>query len=139
MEIVGRSIFVRGEVQVSEDLRIEGRIEGPVLCETAAVTIAQGGCLIGSVIARDITVFGNVEGTLIAKEVVDIQPGANVAGRIVAGRLILAEDATFHGTAAPQQLEAALRIARHRHQIRDEAADLPPPRRAPMVKSLSQR
>ncbi|MGE0703163.1 MAG: polymer-forming cytoskeletal protein [Vicinamibacterales bacterium] len=139
MAVVGQSVFVRGEVQASGDLRIEGRIEGPVLCETAAVTVAEGGCLIGSVIARDVTVFGNVEGTLIALDVVDIRPGATVTGRVVSKRFILAEGATFHGTAAPQQLEAALRIARHRHQIRDEAADQPAPRRAPMLKSLSQR
>lgn len=130
--VVGPGIVIRGEVQASSDLTIEGRVEGPVLCESGAVTIAAGATLVGDIVARDITVFGTVQGTLVASEVVDIRPEASVTGRVVAARFILTEGASFDGTAEPQHLEAALRVARHRHAVRDEAVP-PPPRRVPQV------
>lgn len=139
MAVVGAGVFIRGEILASGDLTIEGRVEGPVLCEAGAVTIARGGSLTGNVVARDITVVGHVDGTLVASEVVDIRPGATVAGRIVATRFILAENATFNGSAEPQHLEAALRVARHRHQVRGDDSALPPPRRIPVVRALPQR
>lgn len=132
--VVGPGLFIRGEVLASGDLTIEGHVEGPVLCESGAVTIAAGAALVGDVVARDITVFGTVDGTLVASEVVDIRSDASVRGRVVAARFILAEDASFSGAAEPQHLEAALRVARHRHQVRDESTPPPPtPRRVPPV------
>jgi cytoskeletal protein CcmA (bactofilin family) len=70
----------------------------------------------GDVVARDITVSGVVNGTLLAKEVVDVRTTANVTGRIVSMRLILHDGATFHGDVEPQQVEAAMTVARHRRK-----------------------
>jgi len=139
MSIVGPGLHVRGEILADGDLTIEGHVEGPILCETGAVTIASGGTLAGNVVARDITVLGAVDGTLVAREVVEIRPDGSVKGRIVAGRFILAEGGTFNGTAEPQHLEAALRVARHRHQVPEEPPAQPPPRRPTVVRSLPHR
>jgi cytoskeletal protein CcmA (bactofilin family) len=119
----GRTVTLRGELQASEDLMIEGQVDGPVWCDGCAVTIAETATLTGDVIARDITVFGRVDGTLVATEVVDIRSEALVTGRVVASRFILTEGASFHGSAEPQHLEAALRVARHRYR----KPDAPPP------------
>jgi cytoskeletal protein CcmA (bactofilin family) len=139
MAVVGEGVFIRGEILASGDLTIEGRVEGPVLCEAGAVTIAPGGHLAGSAVARDITVYGTVDGTLVASEVVDIRSDATVTGRVVATRFILTDGASFNGSAEPQHLEAALRVARHRHHVREDPAVQPPPRRTPVVRSLPQR
>jgi cytoskeletal protein CcmA (bactofilin family) len=119
MTVVGRELFIRGEVITTEDLTIEGRVDGPVWCDGGAVTIAPQGTLAGEVVARDITVYGTVEGTLVASEVVDIRPDAAVKGRVLAARFILTEGGSFTGSAEPQHLEAALRVARHRYNERD--------------------
>ena len=121
--VVARQLFIRGEIITAEDLTIEGRVDGPVWCEGSAVTIAPEGTLAGEVVARDITVFGTVDGTLVATEVVDIRADALVTGRVVAARFILTDGGSFNGSAEPQHLEAALRVARHRHQAQDS---LPP-------------
>ena len=119
-------MFIRGEIVTADDLTIEGRVDGPVWCDGGAVTIAPQATLAGEVVARDITVFGTVEGTLVASEVVDIRPDALVTGRIVAARFILTEGGSFNGSAEPQHLEAALRVARHRYQ----SDNRPAPKRA---------
>lgn len=122
---IGSTIFLRGELQATEDITIEGSVEGPVWCDGCAVTIADTATLSGDVIARDITVFGRVNGTLVATEVVDLRPNSLVTGRVVASRFILTEGASFHGSSEPQHLEAALRVARHRYR-RPETGQPPP-------------
>jgi cytoskeletal protein CcmA (bactofilin family) len=87
-----------------------------VWCDGAAVVIAATGRLTGEVFARDITVFGRVEGTLVATEVVDIRPNATVTGRVVAARFIITDGGAFNGSAEPQHLDTVLRVARHRRQ-----------------------
>jgi cytoskeletal protein CcmA (bactofilin family) len=120
MTLVGPHVFIRGEVVAAGDLTIEGHVDGPVWCDGGAVTVASTATLTGEIVARDITVFGRVDGTLVASEVVDIRPDAFVTGRVVAARFILTEGGSFNGSAEPQHLEAALRVARHRHQPRDD-------------------
>lgn len=116
MTRIGPTVIVRGEVAATDDINIEGRIEGPIWCEGHAVTIAETARVEGDVVARDITVSGRLKGTLLATEVVDIRTTADVEGRIVSEKLILHEGGLFHGDVQPQQVEAALTVARHRRK-----------------------
>jgi cytoskeletal protein CcmA (bactofilin family) len=116
MSRLGPTVVVHGEVSSLDDLSIEGQVDGPVWCEGHAVTVAETAVVTGDVVARDITVSGVVNGTLLAKEVVDVRTTANVTGRIVSMRLILHDGATFHGDVEPQQVEAAMTVARHRRK-----------------------
>jgi cytoskeletal protein CcmA (bactofilin family) len=120
MVVLSPSILVRGELQATEDLTIEGLVEGPVWCDGLAVTVAANAKVVGDIVARDITVFGSVSGTLVASEMVDVRPTASVTGRVVAGDFILADGGSFSGTVHPQHLKAALTVARHRHARRNE-------------------
>jgi cytoskeletal protein CcmA (bactofilin family) len=121
MGTLGKTIVVKGELIALEDLTVEGRIEGPIVCEGCAVTIAESADIAGDVLARDITVFGRFAGQLVATEVVDVRAEAIVTGRVVTPRFILNEGARFNGRAEPQHLEAALRVARY-NQKKEAAA-----------------
>lgn len=116
MTRLGPTVFVRGEVTSTDDIDVEGRVEGPLWCEGHAVTVATSASVTGDIIGRDITVAGRVAGTLLATEVVDIRTTGDVAGRIVATRLILHDGGTFHGNVEPHQVDAALTVARHRRR-----------------------
>lgn len=122
MSQLGANVTVRGEVSSTDDLSIEGRVDGPVWCEGHAVTIADTAVINGDVFARDITVAGTVNGTLLAREIVDVRASAQVTGRIVSARIILAEGGRFHGDVQPNQLDAALTVARHRRREAAESA-----------------
>jgi cytoskeletal protein CcmA (bactofilin family) len=110
-------------VRATADLTVQGRITGSVWADGLAFTIAESATIVGDVFARDITIFGRVEGSLVASEVVDLREGASVTGRILSERLILNDGATFNGRVEPQHLAAALKVARHRRGI---AASAPP-------------
>ena len=107
----GKTLLLKGDFQASEDITIDGRIDGSVICDGCAVVLAPTAQVTGDVLARDITVFGRAEGQFTATEVVDVRAGANVTGRIVSRQFILDIDATFNGHVEPQHLEAALRVA----------------------------
>jgi cytoskeletal protein CcmA (bactofilin family) len=119
MGTIGASVSIRGEVRTSHDITIAGRVEGPVICEGVAVTLAATAEIAGDVFARDVTVFGRVSGRLIATDVVDLRPQCDVSGQVLSRRFILHEGAVFHGRVEPQHLEAALRVAKY--QQRKEA------------------
>lgn len=116
MTRIGPTVVVRGEVTSTDDINVEGRIEGPLWCEGHALTITATAVVEGDIVGRDITVAGRVTGTLLATEVVEITASAEVEGRIVSARLILHEGGTFHGDVQPQQVDAALTVARHRRK-----------------------
>ncbi len=113
MTTLGKTISVKGELRVHEDLTVEGRIEGPVWCENSAVTVTASAHVVGDIIARDITVFGRIAGQLLATDVVDVRAEATVTGRIVSKRFILNEGAKFNGRAEPQHLDTAFRVAKY--------------------------
>jgi cytoskeletal protein CcmA (bactofilin family) len=120
MSVLGKTLTIKGELRSTEDLTIEGRVEGPISCEGLAVVIAASADIAGSVLARDITVFGRVAGQLVATEVVDVRARATVVGDIISARFILDPASDFTGRVEPQHLEAALRVARFRQQQRDD-------------------
>lgn len=122
MTTIGKTMSLTGELSASEDVTIEGRLDGVILCEHAAVTLAPTAHLSGDVVARDITVHGRTAGRLIATDVVDVRAGAEVKGEAVSARFILSGDATFNGHVAPQMLDAAMRVARFQQRKREDPA-----------------
>ena len=116
MSTLGPSIVVKGELRATDDLTIEGTIEGAIFCEDGSVVVAASANVGGDILARDITVFGRSSGQLIATEVVDVRAAAAVTGQVVSPKFILDEAAHFQGRVAPQMLEAAIRVARYQQQ-----------------------
>jgi cytoskeletal protein CcmA (bactofilin family) len=114
MGLQGRTLAIKGNVDCVEDLVIEGRIDGHIWNENHAVTVGADAVVNGDIVARQITVRGAVEGTLMATGRVDIKDEATVSGRVLSQKLVLADGAQFNGKAEPQHLDAALKVARHR-------------------------
>jgi len=119
MSICGKTVVVVGEVCCSEDMTIDARIDGPVLCEGRSVTLASSAVVTGDVVAADITVFGRASGQLIATDVVDLRAGAVASGAVIAPSLILHDGARFSGRVDPLRLEAALSVVRFQQKQRD--------------------
>jgi cytoskeletal protein CcmA (bactofilin family) len=119
MITVGNALHVKGEVRASEDITVEGQLEGSVFCEDGSVVVAPSASVQGDIFARDITVFGRATGRLIATDVVDIAPQATVSGQVISKRIILDDGARFDGRVEPQHLEAALRVARFERRQRE--------------------
>ena len=121
MSLQGRTLAIKGSIECVEDLVVEGRVDGHVWNENHVVTIGAGAVVTGDIVARQITVRGAVEGTLMATGLIEVLNEARVTGRVLSKKFLLAEGATFNGKAEPQHLDAALKVARHRRT--ESAAD----------------
>ena len=102
---VGKSIVVKGELSGSEDLTIEGEVEGKIELHNHVLTIGAHGRVMAQVSAKSIVVLGQVTGNLTASEKVDIKENGSVDGDIVAPRVAIADGSHFRGSIDMQRKE----------------------------------
>lgn len=94
---IGPSIVIKGEVSGNEDLVIQGQLDGSVKLGSNSVTVGDGGRVKADITGRIITIEGNVEGNLEAKEQIILRGTATVQGDIKAPRVVLEDGASFRG------------------------------------------
>lgn len=95
---LGKSLHLEGTVSGSEDLLIEGSLDGEVRLEGCGVTIGQSGRLEADVHGRKIVVEGQVEGNLTGREEVVIRRSGKVLGNVKAPRVTLENGSRFRGS-----------------------------------------
>ena len=94
---VGKSVVFRGDLISSEDMTIDGRIEGSIEVRNHHLTIGPNASIEADVAARLVTVFGKMSGSLTAEERVEIRHGATVEADITCQTLAIQEGAYFCG------------------------------------------
>ena len=100
---IGKSVVIKGELNGSEDLTIEGHVEGKIELKDHVLTIGPNGKIKAQVHAKSVIVLGEVNGNVTATEKVDIRDGGSVDGDIVSPRVAIAEGAHFRGTVDMQR------------------------------------
>lgn len=95
--VIGKSVQIRGEVKGSEDLLVEGTVEGTVSLSESRLTIGAHANVQANLSARDVVVLGTVTGDISAVGRVELRAGCLVKGDIHAGRLSIEENAVFSG------------------------------------------
>jgi cytoskeletal protein CcmA (bactofilin family) len=94
---VGKSVIFRGDLISSEDMTIDGRIEGTVDVRDHHLTIGPNGNIAADVTASSMTVFGKIVGSIVSQDKVDIRVGASVEGGVQCKTLAIQEGAYFSG------------------------------------------
>src|SRR5437899_9170017 len=95
---IGKSIVINGELSGSEDLTIEGRVDGKIELRDHVLTVGSNGRIKAQVSAKAIVVLGQVTGNLNATEKVDIKESGSVEGDSVAPRVAIADGSHFRGS-----------------------------------------
>jgi cytoskeletal protein CcmA (bactofilin family) len=104
---IGKSVVIKGELNGSEDLTIEGQVEGTIQLKDHVLTIGPNGRIKAQVFAKAVIVLGEVHGNVTASEKVDIRDNGSVDGDIVSPRMAIAEGAHFRGSVDMQRKTAA--------------------------------
>ncbi len=94
---IGKSVIIKGELSGSEDLTIEGQVEGKIELRQNVLTIGPNGKIKAQVTAKTVVVEGQVQGNIAATERVDIRDNGTVDGDLVAPRVAIADGAHFRG------------------------------------------
>ena len=124
---IGKSVVIKGELNGSEDLTIEGHVEGTIQLRDHVLTIGPNGKIKAQVFAKSVIVLGEVTGNVTATDKVDIRDNGSVDGDIVSPRVAIAEGAHFRGSVDMQRKATPARRRRRR------AGPTPAPTPAPQA------
>jgi len=94
--IITSTLLIKGEVRGSEDLYIDGEVQGTIHLSNGRVTVGPHGKISANVDAREIIVRGKVQGALHGRERVEIGSTGEVRGDISTLRIAIGEGAQIH-------------------------------------------
>jgi cytoskeletal protein CcmA (bactofilin family) len=103
---IGKSVVIKGELNGSEDLTIEGQVDGKIELRQNVLTIGPNGRIKAQVFSKSVIILGEVTGNVTATEKVDIRDNGSVDGDIAAPRVAIAEGAHFRGSIDMQRTAA---------------------------------
>lgn len=112
---IGKSVLIRGELTGSEDLYLDGEVEGTINLRDHKLVIGPNGKIRAAISAREIVVHGKVEGNVSASDRVEMKRGSGVTGDISTHRIVIEDGAQFKGSV----------------DIREQAREVKPEQRKP--------
>jgi len=100
---IGKTIVISGEVKGSEDMIVDGRVEGSINLSESRLTIGPNANVVADLAAKDILIMGRVQGNIVASGRVELRAGCAVEGDVCALRLAVEDNAVFRGKVALTQ------------------------------------
>lgn len=94
---VSQGIKIKGELTGSEDLFIDGVVDGKVTLSNSTLTVGPNATVKAEIIAKELVVRGRAEGKFTASERVQIWHTARVDGDIKSERISIEEGAEMRG------------------------------------------
>ena len=95
--VIGKSVVIKGELTGSEDLFMDGTIEGTITLSNSRLTIGPNAHVTADITVQDIIIFGCVDGNITASGSIDLRQTAAVIGDVLAGRMTIEESAMIKG------------------------------------------
>ena len=98
LSVIGKTLFVKGELEAAEDMLVEGRVEGSIKHTASQLTIGVSGVVNADIDAKNLVIEGTVEGNIVGAESVVIRDSADVRGNVYTARISIADGAQFSGS-----------------------------------------
>jgi cytoskeletal protein CcmA (bactofilin family) len=108
---IGPTIAISGELTSTEDIVVQGRVHGQVTVRDGVLTIGEQAQLRAEVRGARVMVLGQVKGSIVASERIELAPTAAVEGTLSADRVILTDGTRFNGSIDMGQRTLAARVA----------------------------
>ena len=105
--IIGTDVHVKGNLENKGSIQINGTVEGEVKSDEN-VTIGETAVVTGPIVALNVLISGKANGTVVAKDKLEIDPTGSIDGEIKAKTLIVREGATFNGSCSMEEEKKTL-------------------------------
>lgn len=102
---IGKSVVVKGELSGSEDLYLDGEVEGNIGLRDHSLTVGPNGRIRANIHARDVVVHGKVDGNIRATDRVELKKSAVIVGDVATQRIVIEDGAFFKGSIDIQKEE----------------------------------
>ena|SRR5256885_4022578 len=97
MAHIGKSVIIRGELSGSEDLYLDGEVEGNISLTDHNLIVGPNGRVRANVVAKDVVVHGKVDGNVQGHDRVELKKSAVLSGDISTQRIVIEDGAFFKG------------------------------------------
>ena len=94
---ISQGIRIKGEVTGSEDLFVDGLVDGKLTLANGSLTIGPNGQVKADVTAREVIVRGKVEGKVSGRDKVQLWSTGQVNGEVQTERLAIEDGASLRG------------------------------------------
>lgn len=95
---ISQGIKIKGEVTGSEDLFVDGVVEGKLsLTTNSCLTVGPNGHVKADVLAREVIVRGKIEGKVTGRDKVQLWSTGQVTGEVQTDRLAIEDGALLRG------------------------------------------
>lgn len=94
---IGKSVSIKGEVSGSEDLYVDGQLEGAIDLSANSLTVGPNGRVHANIKARNVTVSGTLDGNIHSTERTELRKTAAVNGDVQTRRIAIEDGAYFKG------------------------------------------
>lgn len=115
---ISQGIRIKGEVTGSEDLYVDGLVDGKLSLANGSLTIGPNGTVKADVTAREVIVRGRIEGKVTGRDKVQLMGTAQVTGEVQTDRLAIEEGALLRG-----KVEAGKLVSKAAATASSSAAD----------------
>jgi len=112
---IGRTLVITGQLECSEDLLIEGRVNGHVVMHDAQLTVTPTGAVDAQIHGTRVLVEGQVKGGISATERIELGSKSRVEGSLSADRVVMWDGARFDGGIDMRQRTIAAKMAQFRN------------------------
>jgi len=113
---IGKSVVIKGELSGSEDLYIDGTVEGSIQLQGNNLVVGPNGHVHADINAKNVEIQGKLEGNIRATDCAELRKSAVILGDITTQRIAIEDGAYFKGKVEVQR-------------------DLPKPKSAPAAKT----
>ena len=94
---LGASLQIKGHITGTEDLQIDGKVDGPISLRGHELTVGSTAQLNSEIHTGEVIVYGKVVGNVHASDRVDIKKDGSVIGDISTARISIEDGAHFKG------------------------------------------
>jgi len=94
---ISGSVLVRGDVVTTEDLVIDGQVQGTIDLGDHTLTVGPTASVVADLDARIVTISGKVVGSVIGSARVELKATASVEGDVTSPNFVMEEGATLKG------------------------------------------
>ena len=95
---IGKSLAIKGQISGTEDLYIDGEVEGTVELKDHNITVGPNGRVSANLHGRDVVVLGRVKGNIRAVDRLEIRKTGSLMGDIITARVVIEDGAYFKGS-----------------------------------------
>jgi cytoskeletal protein CcmA (bactofilin family) len=97
---ISPGIKVKGTITAGEDIYIDGEVKGSLSVPGHRLTVGERAYIHAETVAREVVVYGAIQGGLLAWDRIEIKKHASVAGDLATAQIVIEDGAHLKGVIA---------------------------------------